>query len=121
MFIDENNHIRMNGRAVYTFAVRVLSETVEKLMEKEGISIDEVDLVVCHQANSRILSAAAKRLGIDPAKIVNNMEEYGNTSAASIPITYADLVEQGRLREGMTIISAGFGAGLTWGGCVIRW
>ena len=121
LFIDENNHIRMNGRAVYTFAVRVLSETVEKLMEKEGISIDKVDLVVCHQANSRILSAAAKRLGIDPAKIVNNMEEYGNTSAASIPITYADLVEQGRLREGMTIISAGFGAGLTWGGCVIRW
>ncbi|HIW35659.1 MAG TPA: ketoacyl-ACP synthase III [Candidatus Treponema faecavium] len=121
LFIDEQRHIRMNGRAVYTFAVRVLSETVERLLEKEGLSIDDVDLVVCHQANSRILAAAAKRLGIDSAKIVNNMEEYGNTSAASIPITYADLVAQGRLREGMTIISAGFGAGLTWGGCVIRW
>lgn len=121
LFIDEQRHIRMNGRAVYTFAVRVLSETVERLLEKEGLSIDDVDLVVCHQANSRILAAAAKRLGIDSAKIVNNMEEYGNTSAASIPITYADLVVQGRLREGMTIISAGFGAGLTWGGCVIRW
>ncbi len=121
LYIDESNHIKMNGRAVYNFAVRVLSETVETLMQKEWLTIDDVDLIVCHQANSRILEVAAKRLKIDPAKIVNNMEDYGNTSAASIPITLADLAAQGRLKEGMVIISAGFGAGLTWGGCVIRW
>lgn len=120
LYIDENQHIRMNGRAVYNFAVKVITETVQKLLEKEHLHIDDIDLIVCHQANQRILAAAAKRLGFDFAKFVCNMEEYGNTSAASIPITLTDLVEQGKLRKGMTIITAGFGAGLTWGGCIIR-
>ncbi|MGI5172824.1 ketoacyl-ACP synthase III [Treponema sp. OMZ 840] len=120
LYIDENRHIRMNGRAVYTFAVKIIADTVKILLEREGLSMDDADLIVCHQANRRILEAAAKRLHCDFAKFVCNMEEYGNTSAASVPITLDDLIKSGRLRRGMTIICAGFGAGLTWGGCVIR-
>ena len=110
----------MDGRAVYTFAVKIIADTVRQLLEKEGLRMDDIDLVVCHQANKRILEAAAKRLNCDFAKFVCNLEIYGNTSAASIPITFDDLIKSGRLRKGMTIIAAGFGAGLTWGGCVIR-
>ena len=120
LYIDESGHIRMNGRAVYTFAVKIIADTVKTLLEREALSIADVDLIVCHQANKRILEAAAKRLNCDFAKFVCNMEEYGNTSAASVPITLDDLIKSGRLYKGMTIICAGFGAGLTWGGCVIR-
>ena len=120
LYLDEENRIRMNGRAVYNFAVNVITETVNKLLEKEHLSIENIELVVCHQANERILEAAAKRLKCDPTKFVCNMENYGNTSAASIPITLDDLMKSGRIGKGMTVITAGFGAGLTWGGCVIR-
>lgn len=120
LYLDEENRIRMNGRAVYNFAVNVITETVNKLLEKEHLSIENIELVVCHQANERILEAAAKRLKCDPVKFVCNMENYGNTSAASIPITLDDLMKSGRIGKGMTVITAGFGAGLTWGGCVIR-
>ena len=113
-------HICMDGRAVYNFAVKIITQTVRQLLEKEHLDINEIDLMVCHQANVRILEAAAKRLHCDPAKFVYNMEHYGNTSSASIPITLADLAEHGKLRKGMKIIAAGFGAGLTWGGCIIR-
>ena len=114
------DHLKMNGRTVYNFAVGVITETVKSLLQKENINMEDVDLVVCHQANKRILEAAAKRLNTDMSKFVCNMENYGNTSAASIPITLDDLRLQGKLTEGTTIITAGFGAGLTWGGAVIR-
>ncbi|UTC64295.1 ketoacyl-ACP synthase III [Treponema sp. OMZ 788] len=114
------DYLKMNGRTVYNFAVGVITETVKSLLQKENMNMEDVDLVVCHQANARILEAAAKRLGADMNKFVCNMENYGNTSAASIPITLDDLVLDGRLKKGMTIITAGFGAGLTWGGAVIR-
>jgi 3-oxoacyl-[acyl-carrier-protein] synthase-3 len=121
LFIDDAGHIQMNGRAVYIFAIKVIASMTEKLLAEEGLSIDDVDFLVCHQANIRILQAAAKKLGIPEEKFVTNMEEYGNTSAASIPITLADLAESGRLKAGMTIMVLGFGAGLTWGGSIIRW
>ena len=114
------DHLKMNGRTVYNFAVGVITETVKSLLQKENINMADVDLVVCHQANKRILEAAAKRLNTDMSKFVCNMENYGNTSAASIPITLDDLRLQGKLTQGTTIITAGFGAGLTWGGAVIR-
>ncbi len=114
------DHLKMNGRTVYNFAVGIITETIIKLLEKENLSMEDIDLIVCHQANERILEAAAKRLNTDMAKFVCNMENYGNTSAASIPITLDDLIQQGKLKQGMTIISAGFGAGLTWAGCVIK-
>lgn len=114
------DHLKMNGRTVYNFAVGVITETVKSLLQKENINMEDVDLVVCHQANKRILEAAAKRLNTDMSKFACNMENYGNTSAASIPITLDDLRLQGKLTQGTTIITAGFGAGLTWGGAVIR-
>ncbi|WP_029409870.1 beta-ketoacyl-ACP synthase III [Treponema pedis] len=120
LYLDEYNHIRMNGRAVYNFAVRVITETVEQLLEKEHLRISDVDFVVCHQANERILEAAAKRLGSGTDKFVCNIENYGNTSAASVPITLDDLMRCRKIKRGMTVIMAGFGAGLTWGGCVVR-
>jgi 3-oxoacyl-[acyl-carrier-protein] synthase 3 len=110
----------MNGRAVYEFAVSHITETVKTLLAKEHLKADDLDLIVCHQANERILEAAAKRLKIDFGKFVCNLENYGNTSAASIPITLNELTEQGKLHEGMTILITGFGAGLTWGGAIIR-
>ena len=120
LYIAPDRRVHMNGRAVYDFAVSHITETVKTLLAKEHLTADDLDLIVCHQANERILEAASKRLKIDFSKFVRNLENYGNTSAASIPITLTELVEQGKLHEGMTILITGFGAGLTWGGAIIR-
>jgi len=120
LYIAPDRHVHMNGRAVYGFAVSCITETVKTLLAKEHLEADDLDLIVCHQANERILEAAAKRLKIDFGKFVCNLENYGNTSAASIPITLTELTEQGKLHSGMTILITGFGAGLTWGGAIIR-
>lgn len=120
LYISPDRQVHMNGRAVYEFAVSHITDTVKTLLAKEHLHADNLDLIVCHQANERILEAAAKRLKIDFGKFVCNLENYGNTSAASIPITLTELVEQGKLHDGMTILITGFGAGLTWGGAIIR-
>ena len=120
LYISPDRRVHMNGRAVYDFAVSHITETVKTLLAKEHLKADDLDLIVCHQANERILEAASKRLKIDFGKFVRNLENYGNTSAASIPITLTELMEQGKLHEGMTILITGFGAGLTWGGAIIR-
>ena len=120
LYISPDRQVHMNGRAVYEFAVSHITDTVKTLLAKEHLKADDLDLIVCHQANERILEAAAKRLKIDFGKFVCNLENYGNTSAASIPITLTELVEQGKLHDGMTILITGFGAGLTWGGAIIR-
>ena len=120
LYISPDRQVHMNGRAVYEFAVSHITDTVKTLLAKEHLTADDLDLIVCHQANERILEAAAKRLKIDFGKFVCNLENYGNTSAASIPITLTELVEQGKLHDGMTILITGFGAGLTWGGAIIR-
>ncbi len=120
LYIDNDFHVQMNGRAVYMFAVTIVKDIIEQLLEKEKITLDDVDLLVCHQANKRILDAAAQRLGCGTSKVVYNIEKYGNTSAASIPITLDDLFRSGQLKKGMTVMLAGFGSGLTWAGCVVR-
>jgi len=120
LYIAPDRRVHMNGRAVYDFAVRHITDTIKALLAKEHLQIDDLDLIVCHQANKRILEAAAKRLKSGFDKFVCNIEHYGNTSAASIPISLAGLVEQGKLHEGMIILITGFGAGLTWGGAIIR-
>ena len=120
LYIAPDRRVHMNGRAVYDFAVRHITDTIKTLLAKEHLQIDDLDLIVCHQANKRILEAAAKRLKSDFGKFVCNMERYGNTSAASIPITLTELSEQGKIHDGMTILITGFGAGLTWGGAIIR-
>jgi 3-oxoacyl-[acyl-carrier-protein] synthase-3 len=120
IYLNENRQVRMDGHRVYNFATKVIGDIIKELMEKENLTMDDVDLFVCHQANERILLAAEKRLHIPAGKMVYNIANYGNTSTASIPITLVDLIEAGRLKAGMTVISAGFGAGLTWGGMVLR-
>jgi 3-oxoacyl-[acyl-carrier-protein] synthase-3 len=118
---DIGNKLHMDGRAVYNFAVRVLTEVVNELLSRNQMTIDEIDWIVPHQANSRIISAAARRLRIDSKKFFVNIEDYANTSAASIPIALREMEEQGLLRPGQRIMTIGFGAGLTYGGNLIQW
>ena len=113
--------LHMDGRAVYNFAVKVVKETIIELIERNNLTIDEIDWIVPHQANSRIIQAAAKRLGIDESKFFMNIENYANTSAASIPIALDDMNRQNLLKRGMRIITVGFGAGLTYGGNLLKW
>ncbi|MCM1322248.1 MAG: ketoacyl-ACP synthase III [Bacteroides sp.] len=111
----------MDGHAVYNFAVGKMVDIIRDLMEKESLALDDISWFVCHQANARIILSAAKRLGFSAEKFVLNMEQYGNMSSACIPIALHDMSVSGQLKAGQTIVSAAFGAGLTWSGCVIRW
>lgn len=114
--------IRMDGKAVFRFAVEVVERSIRQLMEREGLSsVNGLDLVVCHQANARIIDFVAKRLGAREGLFYKNMDRYGNTSAASIPIALDELTETGALRPGMRIVTVGFGGGLTWAGALLRW
>lgn len=111
--------IHMDGKAVFRFAVEALPRTLHAVLEATHHTLDEVDWVVCHQANSRIIDHCVKKLGADPAKFYKNMDRHGNTSAASIPVALNELAEAGRLQPGMRIACIGFGGGLTWGGMLI--
>jgi len=113
--------IKMDGRQVYNFAVRVIAEGIPEMLAANGVGMDDVAWIVPHQANVRIIDAAAKRAKIPIAKFYLNIEEYANTSAASIPIALAEMCAKGVLREGDLIATFGFGAGLTWGGNLLRW
>ena len=109
----------MDGRAVFRFAVEVLESSIHQLLEAEGCSLNDLDWVVCHQANGRILDHVSKHLGAREGLFYKNMERYGNTSAASIPIALDEMDRTGLLRTGQKVICAGFGAGLTWGGVLL--
>ncbi len=111
----------MDGQAVYKFAVKVNTELISSLLERNNLTIDDIKWIVPHQANERILQAAAKRLKLSMDKIFLNLEEYANTSSASIPIALNDLYEKGELERGDILLLTGFGAGLTYGGAIIRW
>ncbi|MDR1985674.1 MAG: ketoacyl-ACP synthase III [Treponema sp.] len=113
--------IEMNGQAVYNFAVKSVTETIEKLLSATNLTIDEVQWIIPHQANRRILAAAGKRMGIPAERFFLNLEEYANTSAASIPIALDELNRGGKLHKGDVIMTVGFGAGLTSGGNIIVW
>ncbi|MDR2634247.1 MAG: ketoacyl-ACP synthase III [Treponema sp.] len=113
--------IEMNGHAVYTFAVKAVTETIEKLLAETKFTIDEVRWIIPHQANRRILAAAGKRMGIPEERFFLNLEEYANTSAASIPIALDELNRGGKLQKGDVIMTVGFGAGLTSGGNLLVW
>lgn len=114
-------YMTMNGRPVFQWAVQLLRETIASVLDGAQLSPDEVDLVVLHQANVRILDAAIGRLGIDRQKVFVNLDRYGNTSAGSIPLALAEAHSQGRIKRGDNIVVSGFGAGLAWGTAVIRW
>jgi 3-oxoacyl-[acyl-carrier-protein] synthase-3 len=115
------HYMHMNGRVIFSQAVRNLSDACEKALAKAGLAAGDVDLVIPHQANLRILEAAAKRMRIPQERFVVNLDEYGNTSSASIPIALDEAVRAGRIHEGMLLLHCGLGAGLTWGSVVVRW
>lgn len=117
----KGGYLQMNGQEVFKFAVRTVPLCVEDALEKAGMKADDVDLFLLHQANVRILQSVAKRLKQPEEKFPMNMNECGNTSAASLPILMAQLDEQGRFHRGDKVVLSGFGAGLTWGACVIEW
>lgn len=113
--------ITMNGQEVYRFAVRRVPEVIEKALYRANLSVEDVDWLLLHQANQRILDAVADRLKIPHDKVISNLAKYGNTSAASIPLALDEEVRQGKVKAGDTIVASGFGAGLTWGAAVFQW
>ena len=112
--------IRMNGRGVYTFVAKVLPNYVEDLITNAGMKAEDIDYLIPHQANIRIIQAVQERLGYSDEKVITNIKYYGNTSAASIPIALAESVEKGNVKLGTTAVLCGFGAGMTWGGAIVR-
>ncbi|MEA2552936.1 MAG: 3-oxoacyl-[acyl-carrier-protein] synthase [Fimbriimonadaceae bacterium] len=113
--------IYMAGAEVYRFAVTAMGDACCRVLQEAGMSIEDVDLFVPHQANLRIIESAAKRLHLPPEKVFINVEKYGNTSGGSIPLGLYEAVQQGRLKPGMVVMTVGFGAGLVWGANLIRW
>jgi len=113
--------IYMAGREVYRFGVNAMPDACEKLLARTGLTSADIDLFVPHQANVRIIDSAAERLGIPKDKVFVNLERYGNTSGASIPLALDEAVQQGRLKPGMLVMTVGFGGGLAWGANLIRW
>jgi 3-oxoacyl-[acyl-carrier-protein] synthase-3 len=118
---QEMHFLQMNGREVYKFATRVLVSSAENLLDEIGLTVEDVDLYVPHQANKRIIDYAASKLGIPGEKVFVNVDRYGNTSSASIPLCLAQAVREGRLVEGTRVLMTGMGAGLTWGSAYAVW
>ena len=110
----------MEGQNVFRFAVSTIPVTVDELLEKTGKTLDEVDWVICHQANQRIIDASVRRLGVPAEKFYKNLDRYANTSAASIPLALAEMKESGKLKSGQRVTLVGFGGGLTWAGVMLR-
>lgn len=117
----KKDYLRMEGKEVFKFATRVLPLCIEKVLDKACLSLDDIDYFVVHQANKRIIRHVYKKLKVAPEKFYLNVEEYGNTSAASIPLVLGEMNEKGLLKRGMKIICVGFGAGLTYGANLIEW
>lgn len=113
--------IKMNGPQVFRFAVNALEQVVREVIEAAGIDVCDIDLLVPHQANLRIISAAAKSMNLPMDRIVTNVANYGNTSSASVPIALAEAVEAGRLSEGDRVVLVAFGGGLVWGAMALEW
>lgn len=113
--------VSMNGREVYRFAVAKVPEAIEKAMFRAGLTIEDIDWLLLHQANQRIMAAVAKRLKLPQEKILSTIAEHGNTSAASIPLALDAAIREGKVKPGDAIATAGFGAGLTWSAAIFRW
>lgn len=118
---EAETKLSMDGKRVYLFAVDAIVKTIKKLTEANGVGLDALRWIVPHQANIRIIEAAAKRLHISPDRFYTNLDRYANTSAASIPLALVEMVDEGVLVSGDLIVTVGFGAGLTYGGNLIRW
>ena len=114
------NYINMNGREIFKFATKVMEESIVEILEKENIKIEDIDAIIPRQANLRIIDYVVKRLGIPREKFITNLQNYGNTSGASIPIALCESIDEGNLKKGDNIIMVGFGGGLTWGSALIK-
>jgi len=120
--VDNRQHyIKMLGTEVFKFAVRIMNSTTRDLCKRIGIEVQDIDLIVPHQANNRIIESAARRLKLPHEKIFTNLEEYGNTSAGSIPLAIVDALSEGKIKKGDIVLLVGFGAGLTYGGIGMKW
>ncbi|MFF2088966.1 beta-ketoacyl-ACP synthase III [Paenibacillus sp. NPDC058174] len=115
------HYIQMAGNDVFKFAVRIMGGAAEEALEKAGLTKEDIDLLVPHQANIRIIRSALTRLDLPEEKAMINLDKYGNVSAASIPIALAEAVEEGRVKQGDCLVLVGFGGGLTWGASVLKW
>ena len=118
---DKSHYIKMAGREVFKSAVLTMAEACDEALRRAGVTAEQIDLMVPHQANIRIIQATADHAGIAMDKVMVNVDKYGNTSSASIPLALAEAVEQGRVKPGSLVLLVAFGAGFTWGSTVIRW
>ncbi|EGQ3208522.1 ketoacyl-ACP synthase III [Staphylococcus pseudintermedius] len=118
---QETNFIRMNGREVFKFAVRVMGESSQRAVEKANLGPDDINMFIPHQANIRIMESARQRLNLPKEKMSVSVDKYGNTSAASIPLSVKQELENGSIKDDDVVVFVGFGGGLTWGSIVIRW
>ena len=118
---ERSHYVKMMGRDVFRFATRVLPESVAQALAKAELTTDDIDVLIPHQANTRIIDHAVKRLHVDPSVVFSNVERYGNTSAASIPVALCEAIEADMVRPGAIVVLSGFGAGLSWGTVVWKW
>ncbi len=121
LYLNDERTISMNGREVFKFAVRQMGESAVSVLDKAGLSKQDVDLLIPHQANIRIMEASRERLELPEEKLSKHIHKYGNTSSASIGLALADEVEDGKIKDNDIIVLVGFGGGLTWGAAVIKW
>ena len=121
MIDDERHHPKMNGNKVFKHAVRRFPEVIKEALERNSLTVDDISLLIPHQSNQRITQAVAKRLGLGMEKIYSNIDRYGNTTVASIPIALDEALEEERIKDGDIVIFAAFGAGFTWASTAIRW
>jgi 3-oxoacyl-[acyl-carrier-protein] synthase-3 len=114
-------YLQMNGREVFKFTVAVVADSITTTAQQAGLTLEDLDYVVLHQANSRIMEAMTERLSLPPEKLVMNLQRYGNTSAASVPLALQEAVTDGRITEGSTVLLCGFGGGLAWASTLFKW
>lgn len=120
--VDQGLHyIHMEGKAVFKFAVKIVDMAVTSVLQKCGCNVEDIDLLIPHQANVRIINSACERFNMPREKVMVNIDRYGNTSSASVPIALAEALEQGRIQKGDLVVLVAFGAGLSWGAVAIRW
>lgn len=118
--ISKQDHIHMKGRDVFKFATRIMPKTINQLLENNHFNLEDIDLFVAHQANARIIDKAKRDLSIDEGKMFVNIDKYGNTSAASVPIAIDEAIRQGKIKAGQHFITVAFGGGLTWAGALVK-
>ena len=118
---ERSQYMKMAGREVFKAAVRTMAQACDEALTRAGVTADEIDLLIPHQANIRILEATAKHAGVPMDKVMVNVDRYGNTSSASIPLALDQAIAEGRIKEGSLLLLVAFGAGFTWGSAVVRW